>query len=217
MYRRNFLLGAAAAMGVLKAATPKADSGVRDRVFVPSPECLGIRVGLTIVRERTDRDLLAREAGEREVFGSGDRFRLRIQSNFPAVNHLVSKDADGKASVLLKRKTGPFEMVSVPEDGWLRMDDQPGIESLILISGKQDLALLETKPGVRQTRPLAGRDLNRPLAAITADTRYVFEEDSMPNGGDAATSYLIARVASDDEYLIRPLDLVHRRNAPNKL
>jgi hypothetical protein len=180
------------------------------------PEWSGLRTGLTISRERADGSFLVREASEKEVFRSGDGFRLRLQTNFPAVNYLVSRDSDGKADVLLKRRTARLEEVSVPQEGWLRLDDQPGIESLVLIAGREELAALEPQPGTSRARSMTGREFSRLLAAITADISESFDENSMPNGGDAASSYLFARFTSDDDHLVRPLDLIHRPDRPKK-
>jgi hypothetical protein len=202
MTRRNLLI-AAGVLGAnpLSGAPAQAASSPRDRFFLGVPEWPGLRTGILLMRDRPGKDPLVREVNERQVFQSGDRFRLRVQTNFDAELLVLALTPGGGAEVLVREGSRRFDLHFVPGKDWFRFDEVSGIERLFAIAGRRKL----TPP-----KTIAPRDLDRFLAAISADQPEWFDEAGLPNAGDAAGSYVVAPFQSDDEYLVRPIELVHR-------
>ena len=104
----------------------------------------GCATGMNVVALRYGLELEDRD-GPRFVqedfaFRSGDRFRFVVESESSVYAYLFNRGEDERSySQLYPRERGrarPLpdgDAVTIPRDGWYRMDDEAGVERLVLV------------------------------------------------------------------------------------
>jgi hypothetical protein len=114
-------------------------------------------------------------------FRSGDRIRLRMQTNFEGYISLVNVGSSGTVQTLypadgVARPIYPSQDFLVPESGsWIVFDDTPGVELLTVVMSSKPLA--GSTDGYSELRKANSRDLN---IEYTGDSVYaVYPEERL--------------------------------------
>ncbi len=183
-------------------------AGVRASILLRTPDC--------DFREVTDR----------AVFYSGDRFRIRIMPNFDAYLYLFLREADGSGRLLFpsrqfgdgRNRVDEYTTVSIPDAGWFRFDDDPGLETIYLFASGEPIDALEDifdsesageSQGARVLRRIeelfAGRRHSRGLMYEDFSEEYDSEEAE-----GTSAMYFVQRYRGDVPFVARRIVLTHR-------
>lgn len=220
MTRRFFLSGILAGLG-LAATEAAAAETARDHYLgaaqaVQSPEWTGIRTSVVLKRGSKERTEV-REVGEHADFRSGDHFRLRIQANTDGYAYLLVRVNDGGYRMLYPAKGADsgtnrlraFEGRTIPGRArdWLAFDDKPAIEGLYFFLSAAPLKELES---AKKSGNLSKSNFDKLMARNAATKFMVFDEQEEPGSGLVPATYYVERRTSERDFLVRPIELVHR-------
>jgi hypothetical protein len=144
---------------------------------VPAPTGLpGTKVTIEL-----QRDGKTSEVAPNYQFRSGDRIRLRMQTNFEGYVSLVNVGSSGTVQTLypadgIARPIYPSRDFLVPESGvWIKFDDTPGVELLTVVMSSKPLA--GSRDGYSELRKANSRDLT---IEYTGDSVYaVYPEEGL--------------------------------------
>jgi hypothetical protein len=143
---------------------------------VPATGLPGTKVTIELMRNGESSDV---DSNYR--FRSGDRIRLRLQTNFEGYVSLVNVGSSGKVQTLypgdgIPRLVYPSRDFLVPESGaWILFDDTPGVELLTVVMSNKPLG--RSPDGYGEIRKANSRDLT---LEYTGDSVYaVYPEEGI--------------------------------------
>jgi len=167
------------------------------------------------------RDNQVEDVDPETIFHSGDRIRLRIESNHSAYLYVVSRGSSGGWKLLFpsteisdgKNTIEKGERHEIPlGDVWIAFDTQPGIEKLFLVLSRQrepDLEKLIRVP-VHEGALVSALDnstVSRIRGQVARD--LVFENVSKGDSGEKAI-YAATKPGNPNSKVVVDLNLTHR-------
>ena len=144
------------------------------------------------------------EVDPETTFRSGDRIRFSFEPNVDGFLYVVQRGSSGQWSVLLphpqinngQNAVTKFEDVTIPPEGWFRMDDNPGTEQVFVYLSREPIDAL---PGGddRVVRPHTADEHTVSVLAGSVQTRdLVFEKEETPGGTEQA-AYVVNQGNAD--------------------
>ena len=143
---------------------------------------------------RRDPNGRATEVDAEATFRSGDRIRFTFEPNMDGFLYVVQRGSSGRWSVLLphpeindgRNAVTGFEEVTIPPEGWFRMDDTPGQEQVFVYLSR---APIEALPGGTEQVITAQSTDEHTVSVLSGrvQTRdLVFEKEGAPDGSEQA-------------------------------
>jgi len=178
---------------------------------------LGLRTSFIVRSIRPDGLCEFAEVSEREIFRSGDRFRMRIQPNADGYLYVILHGAEGEVEILFPfadegetaHRLKAFERHTIPRRAWFRFDEQTGIERVYLIFSEERVESLEDAAFSDEVQ-LSASTLVGLVAGYVGKPGAVSYEKEATSGGNTDAGYYIQEV-NEGEVLVRRFDLVHRK------
>lgn len=163
-------------VGKKPGKTPAASPAETSEAAAPPTGLPGTRVTIELMRDGESSNV---DSNYR--FRSGDRIRLRLQTNFEGYVSLVNVGSSGKVQTLypgdgIPRLVYPSRDFLVPESGtWILFDDTPGVELLTVVMSSKPLG--RSTDGYGEIRKANSRDLT---LEYTGDSVYaVYPEEGI--------------------------------------
>jgi hypothetical protein len=206
--RRQFAGALLALPFALKAASAGGEEPVlsaRERYFAAS-DWTGFRVSILLRREIAGEPCILREIASDDVLHSGDRIQLRIQPNVAGSLYILSEDQDGACRLLDQTTAGVFQPVMMPEPDWLRFDNEPGIDPVLVVFGRQPVATLEVLR--RKDASMSEREMRRLIAAQSADAQM--HELERSQNGSIPTIFSVSQLDEGTDLLLERIEFTHR-------
>jgi len=211
MNRRNFM-GALLALPVFLQAQSQGkkdrdenDSAARDHFF-RAEDWTGFRLSILLRRETADKPCVLKEVASDAVLRSGDRIQLRIQPNAAGSLYVLAEDQDGNHRLLDTGSAGAFQAVMMPEIDWLRFDNEPGIDPVVVLFSRQPIAKLEALH--KKDAVLSAREMHRLIAAQAADTQQRETEEA--HNGSIPAIFSVAQFDNDTDLIMERIEFTHR-------
>ena len=134
----------------------------------------------------------AAEVDAETTFRSGDRIRFAFEPNVDGFLYVVQRGSTGRWSVLLphpeindgRNAVTGFEEVTIPPEGWFRMDDNPGTEQVFVYLSREPIEALPGGTGRVVTAHSADEHTVSVLAGSVRTRDLVFEKEGTPDGSD---------------------------------
>jgi hypothetical protein len=110
-----------------------------------SPPQLSDDQDITYWIERLDNNGIMRRTTSSTVFHSGDRIRLKVRAKLPGYLYVFSKGSAGDNGLLYPQENsqGPYiepaNIYTIPYHGYIRFDDIPGEEQMLLVVSPQSI------------------------------------------------------------------------------
>ena len=134
------------------------------------------------------------EVDANTTFRSGDRIRFSFEPNVDGFLYVVQRGSTGQWSVLLphpeinegRNAVTKFEEVTIPPEGWFRMDDNPGTEQVFVYLSRKPTDALPGGDG-QVVRPHTADEHTVSVLAGSVQSRdLVFETEDAPGGTEQA-------------------------------
>jgi hypothetical protein len=212
----GLLLLAAPVPGLLAADTARDHYLAGAKSGGDGPEWIGTRTSV-ILRRGVKEQAEIHEVGEGADFHSGDRFRIRLQTNDDGYAYLLVRANDNSYRMLYPAKGAAarsyrfraFEAKTIPgrAKDWMAFDNKPAIEGLYLFFSAKPLEELET---VKQSGTMSKSAFDELMSGNGQAKFMRFDEPEEEGSGIVPSTYYVERRASGRDFLVRPIDLVHR-------
>ena len=136
----------------------------------------------------------AAEVDAETTFRSGDRIRFAFEPNVDGFLYVVQRGSSGRWSVLLphpeinegRNAVTAFAEVTIPPEGWFRMDETPGREQVFVYLSRKPI---EALPGGTEAVVTAHSTDEHTVSVLSGQVRsrdLVFEKEAAPDGSDQA-------------------------------
>jgi hypothetical protein len=133
-------------------------------------------IGLTYWIELVSRDGQRRRVTTDHAFRSGDRFKLHLQSNRAGYLTVVNVGSTGRTTMLFPPSSSSpasnairaRETYAVPPDEFIRFDDNPGEETLLVMLSPRPMAGMMDQSGT-SVGSASSEDLGRLVAKGSKD------------------------------------------------
>ncbi len=158
-------------------------------------------MGIAYWIEHRTRDGKVSKTSISREFRSGERVRLQIKPNRPGYLYVLNIGSTGTSQVLFplggeENTVVANETYSVPGRGFMRFDDNPGVETLLVMLSTRPLSSLAPQLAPRQERfDVAATQQFQELADMRGAKDLVIEDDFRSSRSTAA-HYAVAPLRS---------------------
>ena len=175
----------------------------------------GFRLSILLRREAPGQPCRLREIPSDEILRTGDRLQLRVQPNASGYLYVLTQDQDGSLHLLYPNKSddkganaaGAFQIVSVPSVDWLRFDDEPGVDPVLIIFSRQPISALESMRK-KADATISERAMHRLIAAQAGDEQQREVQES--RHGSIPAIFSVAQFTNDTDLIMERIEFTHR-------
>jgi len=167
----------------------------------PSASATYMGIAYWIERQATDGKV-ARTSTSRE-FRTGERVRLQIKPNKGGYLYVINIGSTGSSTVLYPRAGEENAVIanetySVPGRGFMRFDDNPGVETLLVIVSSKPLSNLAPQIAPRQEKYDVASTQRLQEFANERGAKDLVIEDDFRTSRSSAAHYAVAPLRSLD-------------------
>ena len=161
-------------------------------------------MGIAYWVERRANDGSVAKTRTSQEFRSGNRVRLQIKPNKPGYLYVLNIGSTGNSQVLFpvsgaENLVAANEIYSVPGQGFMRFDDNPGVETLLVMVSNRPLSSFAPQFTSKQERfDVAATQQFQQLADMRGAKDLVIEDD-FRSPRNSAAHYAVAPLRSLDE------------------
>jgi hypothetical protein len=184
------LMGLASVTGLIAFAQ---QDGAPPDTAVPAD---GLRASILLQEPDGDRQPIFREAGPRELFYSGDRFRFRFRSARAGYVYILLHSSEGQTQLLFPQREdiarGDYYLrrsktVTFPKNTSFRLDNHAGTERLWIVQSARAIAELDDIAGGESdlTRSMFQKYTSlEPVDSRGIDSKGISRTDEGSNGAE---------------------------------
>ena len=158
-------------------------------------------MGIAYWIERRARDGTVAKTSTTREFRSGERVRLQIKSNKPGYLYVLNIGSTGSSQVLFplggeENMVAANETYSVPGNGFMRFDDNPGVETLLVMVSSRPLSGFAPQFASKQERLDVAATQQVQQLADTRGAKDLVIEDDFRSPRNSAAHYAVAPLRS---------------------